>query len=181
MIITISGSLGSGKSTVAKLLAKKLGYKHYSMGDFQRELAKERGISLLELSKLEEKDKSLDKIVDQKQKDLGKKEDNFVIDSRLGFYFIPHSVKLFLEIDEKEAAKRIFNHLRPGEKENATLEETEENIKIRKKSEIKRYQEYYNLDLHDKSNYDLVIDTTNISAEQVSEEVLNYLKSIGKL
>lgn len=178
MIITISGSLGSGKSTVAKLLAKKLGYKHYSMGDFQRELAKERGISLLELSKLEEKDKSLDKIVDQKQKDLGKKEDKFVIDSRLGFHFIPHSVKVFLDVDEKESAKRIFNHLRPGEKENATLEKTEENIRIRKQSEQKRYQEYYNLNLHDKANYDFVLDTTNISAEEVIQEIL---KHIGKL
>ena len=91
MKITLGGTAGSGKSTAAKLLAKKLGYKHYSMGDFQREIAEEKGISLLELGKLEEKVKSLDEEVDQRQIELGRKEDNFVIDSRLGFHFIPNS------------------------------------------------------------------------------------------
>ena len=51
MIITISGTPGSGKSTVAKMIATKLGFKHYSTGDFMRQMAKERGISLEELSK----------------------------------------------------------------------------------------------------------------------------------
>ena len=46
MIITISGIAGSGKSTVAKLLAKKLNCKHYSVGDFMRQIAKEKNIPL---------------------------------------------------------------------------------------------------------------------------------------
>ena len=91
MIITISGIAGSGKSTVAKLLAKKLNYKHYSIGDFMREIAKQRKTTLLELSKEAEKDSSIDKELDQKQIELGKTQDNFVIDSRLGFHFIKNS------------------------------------------------------------------------------------------
>ena len=89
MIITISGIAGSGKSTVAKLLAKKLNYKHYSIGDFMRQIAKERKLTLLELSKQAEKDNSIDKELDKKQIELGKTKDNFVIDSRLGFHFCP--------------------------------------------------------------------------------------------
>ena len=53
MIIVLGGRAGSGKSTIAKEVAKKLGYKHYSMGDLQRNIAKEKGISLLELGKLQ--------------------------------------------------------------------------------------------------------------------------------
>ncbi len=60
MIITISGKAGSGKSTIAKQLAKKLGLKHYSTGDFMRQMAKDKGVSLLELSRIAEKDKSID-------------------------------------------------------------------------------------------------------------------------
>ena len=56
MIITISGIAGSGKSTVAKLLAKKLNYNHYSIGEFMRDIAKEKNTSLLELSNLAETD-----------------------------------------------------------------------------------------------------------------------------
>ncbi|MBI2112124.1 AAA family ATPase, partial [Candidatus Woesearchaeota archaeon] len=83
MIITISGTAGSGKSTVGKLLAKKLKYKHYSMGDLQRQIAEQRGITLLELGKLEETDPSIDKELDQKQIQLGKTENKFIIDGRL--------------------------------------------------------------------------------------------------
>jgi cytidylate kinase len=32
MIITMSGKAGSGKGTVAKILAEKLGYEHISIG-----------------------------------------------------------------------------------------------------------------------------------------------------
>jgi len=66
MIITISGKAGSGKSTVAKQLAKKLNLKHYSIGDIMRKLAKEKNISLNELSKLAEKDKTIDLTLDKK-------------------------------------------------------------------------------------------------------------------
>ena len=60
MIITISGALGSGKSTVAKILVRKFNLKHYSTGDFMREIAAKRGVTLLELSKLAETDKLWD-------------------------------------------------------------------------------------------------------------------------
>ena len=177
MIITIAGNLGSGKSTVAKILANELGYKHYSMGDLQRSIAKKRGITLVELQKLEEKDPSIDKEVDQTQVDLGKQEDNFVIDSRIGWHFIPHSVKIFLKVSDQEAARRIFNQKREDEKYNKTLEQTLSGIKSRKTSELKRFKEYYNLDYEDVSNYDLVVDTTKINPAQVAQKVLEFVEN----
>ncbi|MCU0642593.1 MAG: AAA family ATPase, partial [archaeon] len=67
MIIALGGKAGTGKSTVAEFLAKKLKLKHYSMGDFQREIAEQRNISLLDLGRLEEKDPAIDKEVDNLQ------------------------------------------------------------------------------------------------------------------
>src|SRR3989338_11659150 len=99
MIIVISGRAGSGKSTIAKALSKRLNLKHYSMGDLTRQVAKERGITLLELGKLEESDDSIDRAIDNKQRELGK-GDNFVIDGRLSAFFIPHATfKIFLVLD----------------------------------------------------------------------------------
>jgi cytidylate kinase len=175
MIITIGGTAGSGKSTVAKLLAKKLGYKHYSMGDFQREIAEERKMSLLELSRIEEEDRGVDEEVDQRQISLGREEDNFVIDSRLGFHFIPNSVKIFLDADFEERAKRILAD-KIRKEHNVNLENTKENIETRKASEQKRYNDYYNIDPYEKSNYDLVVDTTSISAEEVVEKILEFVE-----
>jgi cytidylate kinase len=42
MIITIAGTVGSGKSTVGRIIAKRLGLKHYSIGDLMREMAEQR-------------------------------------------------------------------------------------------------------------------------------------------
>lgn len=170
MIITISGKPGSGKSTVAKETAKKLHLKHYSMGDFQREIAKKRGISMAELSRVEEKDRSIDEEVDRRQRELGKKEDNFVIDSRIGFHFIPNSFKVFLDVDFDTGAGRIFSQKRKGER-FASLEDAKKEIKRRMDSERKRYKEYYGVDHHDMKNYDAVIDTTNSTVEQAVNEI----------
>jgi len=174
-IITINGRAGSGKSTAARLLAKKLGYKHYSNGEFMREMAEERKISLLELSKIAEKDRSIDEELDQRQIQLGIKEDNFVIDSRLGFHFIPNSIKIFLDADFEERAKRILaDNIR--KESNISLETTKENMKKREDSEIKRYQEYYHINHYDKKYCDLVIDTTKIKPEQVVDKILKFIK-----
>ncbi len=173
MIITISGIAGSGKSTVAKLLAKRLNYKHYSIGDFMREIAKERNLSLLELSKLAENDKTIDKELDKKQVELAK-EDNFVIDSRLGFHFIKDSIKVFLEVNLNEAAKRILKEKREHE-QYKDIQESIEKIKTRINSEDRRYKDYYGIHYHDKDNYDIVIDTTEQKPEEIVEKILKTI------
>jgi CMP/dCMP kinase len=172
MIITIAGEAGSGKSTVAQLVADKLKFRHYSVGDFMREIARKRKITLLQLSKLAEKERSIDEELDDIQAELGKYEDHFVLDSRLGWHFIPKSFKVFLKVEEKEAARRIFEHKRNEEKENTTLQETLKNISNRKKSELHRYDKYYKLNPYSDKNYNLVIDTTKLSPEETAEKIV---------
>ena len=178
MIITISGTAGSGKSSVGKKLAEKLNYKHYSNGDFMREIATKRGVTILELNKLSESDASVDKELDDRQIKLGKEEDNFIIDSRLGFHFIPNSVKIFLDADIDDRAKRVFNQKRKGIEDNESLEDTKQKIQDRLESEKKRYKELYKVDYLDLVHYDLLVDTTGVSVEEVVDEVREYLKSL---
>jgi len=175
MIITISGDAGAGKSTAAGLVAGKLGYRHYSVGDFMREIAKKRKLTLLEVSRLAENDRGIDTELDAMQKKLGNEEDGFVLDSRLGYHFIPKSFKVFLEVDTKEAARRIFADKRKLERENRTLRDTEENIRQRKKSEIQRYRKYYSLNPYDAGNYDLVLDTTKLTPEETAMKIIAAL------
>ena len=106
MIVTISSMPAAGKSTVARMLAKKLNVNHYSAGDFQRQIAKEKGMTITQLGELEAKDKKLDLMVDQRTKEIAKKEKNVVFDAWLAPYALPDSFKIFLTCDENVAAKR---------------------------------------------------------------------------
>ena len=178
-IITIAGKLGSGKSSTAKKVAQMLGYAHASTGDFMRAMAQERGISLDELSKIAESDDSIDIALDDHNRDIGKKE-NIVLDSRLGFHFVPQSFKVFLELDPLVAAERILNDAKVNpmrHKETIggfnTAEQIAESITKRLQSERKRYQELYGIeDQTDPKNFDLVINTKEIPLEQVCKKVI---------
>ena len=178
MRITISGKAGSGKSTIAKLLSKKLKLQHYSIGDMMRTMAKEKKLSLLELNKIAEKDKSIDFELDNKLKELGSIEDNFVVDGRLTAFFIPNAdLKVFLEADENVRAQRILRDKRQQEK-SKSLKEIISNIKKRETSEAKRYKKYYAVNYLDKRLYNFVVDTTNLSPNQVVQQIIKRLKHL---
>jgi cytidylate kinase len=178
-IITIAGSLGSGKSSTAKMIANILKYEHYSTGDFMRSIAESKGISLGDLSKIAETDSSIDKQLDDRNIEIGNKN-NIVLDSRLGFHFIPDSFKVFLELDSSTAAERILEDKKnnPNRNKEATGSfDTKESIieKTTKRllSEKKRYKELYQIeDNTSPLNFDLVINTKEIPLEKVSEKII---------
>jgi cytidylate kinase len=174
MILTITGDLGSGKSTVAKLVADKLKLKYYSTGSIFRKVAADMQISLKELGDLAKKDKRIDKRIDDYQKKLGKKEDNFILEGRLGFYFIPKSIKICLKVDLAESARRIISDNRSDEHfEN--IDEAINAIKERRSSEKERYKKLYNIDIDNLNNYDLVIDTTTLPADEVAKKIIEFV------
>jgi CMP/dCMP kinase len=177
MIITISGKPGSGKTTAAKMVAKSLGYKFFSAGDFRGQIALEKGLTIDQLNHLGKKDIWTDKIVDDELEKIGKTQDNIVVDGWLGFYFIPQSVKVFLDIDLDEAAKRIFENPRPDEEIKKDYKEVKKMIEKRLKETAKRYKLHYNLDYFDLSPYDLVIETTNMKEGDSAKAILKFLKS----
>jgi len=183
MKITISGTLGSGKSTVAKMLAEKLNYKIYSTGGFMRELASSRNLTLSELTLIANKDPSIDKQIDDYQVKLGKEQDNFILEGRLGFHFVPDSIKIFLKCDEKTAAKRILKGLKEKDpsrlKEGLSEDEKSilESLRKRRASENQRYSKLYRVNQDAPKNFDIIIDTTQISPEDVCEKALAFIKN----
>ena len=173
MIITISGTPGSGKSSVAKILAKDFGYDYISVGDFRRKKAKELGMSIDEYNKKGERDFSTDEDADNYQKSFVDKN-NLVLDSRLGFHFLPNSYKILLIVSDKEATKRIFGRIRDNEKYKSP-EETLMSLKKRQISDTLRYKKYYDVDCNDKKNFDLTIDTSKIPIETVVEKIKGFV------
>ncbi len=176
MIISLSGAPGSGKSTVAQLLAEKLGWQRYYMGRIWREMASKHGVDVMAYSKLNEGSPDKDKEVDEYQRELGKKEDNFVIEGRTSWHFIPHSFKMFLDVSPEEGAKRIFGALQHSNTRNegnnlSTWQDVLASNKERVNSDNGRYLKYYGIDVTDMKNFDYYLDTTNLTPSQVFDEV----------
>jgi len=177
MIITISGFPGSGKSTVGKLLAKKLDYEYLSIGDLRGKIAIKHNLTIDQLNKIGEKESWTDDEVDQELRRIGKEEDNYVIDTRIGYHFIPDSVKVFLDADIETGAERIFKGpRRPDEKKYSSIGALKGELKQRIKSDKKRYKKWYDIDFTDKSNYDIVIDTTDLTPDEVVKKILDFIK-----
>lgn len=177
LIITISGKPGSGKSTVAKAVATRLGLDHFSSGDFMRQMAAERGMSVLELSRDAEDDPEVDFEIDRRTTKLGEERRGFVMDSRLAWNFIPHSLKVFLDVDIDEAVRRIFGAGRSSETENIDLAATRAGTVERQASEAKRYEAYYGIDYLEPSHYDVVVDTTGMTVEEVADEIVHFVRA----
>jgi len=185
MIITINGKPGSGKSSLATMLADRLGLAYYDIGALRREAARAKGMTLEEYNRWGETTDETDRDVDAFQEKLGKEKDNLVITGRTSFYFIPHSVKIFLDVSMHDAAKRIFNDKKLNDRNEtsnvSSLDEVERSLNERMRSDNLRYKKYYNIDVYDTSLYDFVLDTSGVSLEGVYEKVVSYLKTKGLL
>lgn len=175
MIVTISGNPGAGKTTTAKLLAKKLGYKHISMGDLRGRIAMKHNMTIDELNEIGKKEIWTDKEADDELIRMGKEEDNLIIDTWIGYHFVPNSVKIFLKVDPQVGAERIFKNQRPDEPKKETIEEVKEMVAKRVEDSNSRYKKYYNINFLDKSNYDLIIDTTHLTVEGVIGKILEIV------
>lgn len=181
MIITLGGLPGAGKSTIKNLLADELGLKAYSMGDMRGEMAKSRGLTIDELNDIGLTDASTDNEVDAFQKTLGETQDDFVIDGAMSWYFLPQSKKIYLAVDPKVAAERIFadrqnNPNRTDEPEYASVEATEQALAARAAQNDARYQKWYGVKYLDPKNYDLVIDTSRLTTDKVLKQILAFVQ-----
>lgn len=172
-IITITGDHASGQGTLSNNLQSKLNYEIYRNGQYVRNLAKEKGMSIIEFQTYLNEHPDLDKDVEKSAAKYASTHDNLIIDAKLGWYAVPESFKIYLKVDIDVAVKRAFNDaIRKNTESYANLEEAKEKILYRHREETKRWQEEYGVNRDDMSNYDLVLDTTNLNPDEVCKIVL---------
>ena len=89
-----------------------------------------------------------------------------------GWYAVPESFKVYLKVDIDVAAKRAFEDaMRKSSEKFDTVEEQKQDMQKRYKLENERYWKLYGVRKENESNYDLVIDTTNLTPEQVADKI----------
>ena len=172
MHITITGKLGSGKSTIAKKLVDLYGFEIFSTGAILREAAAQRGMDVLELNKeLNAKldtDRSMDDLIDNTTVRVAteRKDDKLIFDSRMAWHFVPNSFKIFVTVDPAVAASRVMKDPRPGEPAEDVDELCAELIE-RSKVEQERFMKLYGVDYYDYTNYNLVVDSSHRAPDEI--------------
>ncbi|MFT7616196.1 MAG: cytidylate kinase [Candidatus Woesearchaeota archaeon] len=175
MKITICGFPGSGKGTASKAISQKLNLQHYCAGDLRREAAKQRSMTLSEFNEWAESNpQEGDKLFDQQTKEIGVDEDNFIFDGRLAFYFIPDSIKIYLSCDVNEAAKRKFASERIEERASS-VDSLVHLMRKRVDSDKGRYESLYNVQVYNMKDFDLVIDTTTMTPQEVLDQIVSFV------
>jgi len=180
-IITIAGTLGSGKSSTANKVGEALGYKRFSSGDFFRQVGLELGLSINETNIRAEIDPNIDYRTDQKLRDLNDSS-KIVIDSRIAYHWIPESFKVYLDLSPEIAKERVINNLKENKlrqesEQTSSIEEAYQKIIERFESEQKRFLELYKINNRDFSQYDLVIDTNKNNLDEVVDIILEKYKA----
>ena len=176
MNITITGDIGSGKSTVAHIIAEQLNMDVIETGELYRKYSNEHGVDVLGQNKSD--DWSIDRKIDSEIARLGKEVDNTIFVSRLAWYFVPNAINIYLTVNPILAAKRVsINKERVSEKHSSYLETLKYNQE-RKSLELNRYKKMYNL--YDPSGYlnaDIIVAIGKNTIETVSSCIISAIKN----
>jgi len=173
--ISITGDLGSGKSTVCRYLNANFGLNIYSIGLIQRSLAEKYEMDICAFNIYMETHPEIDLEIDTELARIGRRDEEMVLDSRMAWHFVPDSFKVYLSVQIDEAARRVMMDRRGAVESYANLDEAKNRLIERKQSENLRYIARYGVDCSNPGNYDLIIDTTDISPEQVAEKIMSEI------
>lgn len=173
MIITIGGLAGTGTTTAAEVLSEKLDIPYISAGFIFREMAAERGMSVLEFSEFAEGNDDIDKEIDKRQAEKAKSSENLIIEGRLSAFFVENAdLRICLMTPFDVRSKRI------AQREDKSVDVAKDEIITREKSEALRYKEIHNIDISNMDIYDLIINTDSFDPESISEIIIQTLKVI---
>ena len=183
IVVCISGMAGTGKSTLAKKLAKKYKLRYYSGGDALKELAKIEGYdsssrgwweSREGLSFLEKREKNLefDKAVDDKLLEYAQ-QGQVLLDSWTMPWLLKTGFKIWLVASIEKRAERI------AKRDKISIKEA---LRVLKEKEARTkaiYKKLYGFRLgEDLQPFNLVLDTDSLNATEVFKVLCMVMDSV---
>ena len=182
-VICISGMAGTGKSTLARRLAKKYGLKYYSGGDALKTLAAEQGCNVssngwwesdegLIFLRQRERDSQFDKAVDDKLLQYAQ-EGGVLFDSWTMPWLLKSGFKIWLLASIEKRAERV------ADRDKIALKEALRVLKEKEAITKAIYRRLYGFTLgEDFTPFNLVLDTNNLNAEEVFQTLCSVLDNV---
>lgn len=173
LVVAISGTPGSGKTTYAKFLAERYALRYISGGALFREIAQQRGRDLIEFHRVAEKEEDVDVIIDERSLREALKG-GVVVEGHLAVWILRNiaHVKIIFDAPLEVRAKRI------AFRDSKSLNEALDELVTREESNRERAQRYYGIDIHDYSVADLVINTGLLNEESIKSILINFFDKL---
>ncbi len=171
MKIAIAGFAGSGKTTLGRALAGKLGYSLISPSF--KDLAAKEGVSLMEIQKKAETDKKIDLKFDEYIKSEAKRG-NCVITTWLGPWMVDADLRVWLFAPLATRAKRV------AERDGISARAAMAHIKKREAQNRRRYKKLYKIDIFDTSGFDVSFNSARFSPEEMADMITKIMERIRK-
>ena len=166
--VTIFGLAGTGTTSVGELVAENFGYTFLSSGNLFREKSVELGIEVSKLEKICLINPKYDFELDEYISKFGRANNNFVVESRLAYHFIPDSIKIKLVCDYATRIQRV------ARRQNIPTSVASEETNFRERAANKRYRKLYGIKkLAPDKEFHLIIDTSRRSAEETAAIIIS--------
>jgi len=176
IVIAVSGVPGAGKTTYARFIAKEYNLRYVSNGQLFRQYAKEKGLTLIELHKMAEKDPSIDKEIDMRAVKEAEKG-GVVIDGHLAVWILKDlaHLKIIFTAPLEVRASRVAG------RDKKPMEEAIKELLTRENSNRMRAKKYYNIDIGDFSVADLVVNTEKHDVIGVEKVIKTFIDEYKRL
>ncbi len=176
MRITVSGPPGSGTTTLARRIADRTGYRLISAGEVFRTLAAERGLDLAAFGALAESDPAIDRLIDERQREIAAASDDIVVEGRLsGLMVDAADLRVWVQAPLAVRVRRIMER-----EAGADLAAAEHETAEREACEARRYRQYYDIEIDDLRPYDLVLNSDRFGADALATVVVTALTARGQ-
>lgn len=179
--ITVSGRIGTGKTTLAENLGKALGWKVLDGGKIFRQAAMDANHHISQTNKRPD---SLDLEYEEKVKKILKTKNNYIIQSHLAGFDaqgIEGVFKILVICKDKNGKDKTSVRVdRLMNRDGLSLKEAKEEVIEREKQNLEKFRRLYanndrNWVYWDEKYYDLVVNTYSLNQKEAVSFVLSKI------
>lgn len=171
--IAISGLSGTGKTTVAKELARRLGYDYFSVTESLKEMSTVKGelLRVLDIWKRGNITKNTQLKIENLQLQMANKNE-VVIDGEITIHILRNTpaFKVLLTADPQVRIERI------AKRDSLSIKEAQKFLEEKENIEEMYFKKFYGISLKALETYaDFVIDTTTLPVEEIVNSIIRVM------